>query len=196
MATSNSILVCMFSFSNNLGIHRPFPLLWHSCEAGLKGIPLTFFWSSPEDVFVDRGAVKGGGERERHGYERKTSIGFLLYCQGTNLQSRYVPWMGTDPTTFWCPGQCSNQLSHLPRVHWLYYQTNLVPHTFFPVLQASPLIPDIAAMNSSLLPSVPVGMTVFCLRKMFVALCCAASPVSWESQGGPLGTYKWAARSG
>ena len=35
--------------------------------------------------------------------------------QGLNLQLRYVPWPGVEPKTFWCMGQCSNQLSHPAR---------------------------------------------------------------------------------
>ena len=29
-----------------------------------------------------------------------------------NPQPNYVPWPGMEPTTSWCAGQCSNQLSH------------------------------------------------------------------------------------
>ena len=44
-------------------------------------------------------------EREE-GREKETSSGCLSYAL----------WLGIEPTTLWCMGQCSNQLSHLAKV--------------------------------------------------------------------------------
>ena len=45
--------------------------------------------------------------------------------QGLNLQLRYVPWPGIEPKTFWCMGQCSNQLSHPARaILGILYKAN------------------------------------------------------------------------
>ena len=54
----------------------------------------------------------------------ETSIGCLH--QGPNLQLRYVPWLGIKPSTFWCVGWCSNQLSHLARAHLCLFNLCLV----------------------------------------------------------------------
>ena len=44
--------------------------------------------------------------------------------RGSNLQTRYVPWLGTKPMTFWCMGPCSYQVSHSSRaimcLHWIH----------------------------------------------------------------------------
>ena len=31
---------------------------------------------------------------------------------GSNLQPRYIPWLGIEPSTFWYVGQCSNKLNY------------------------------------------------------------------------------------
>ena len=47
--------------------------------------------------------------------ERET-VAFCMHPDlGLNLKPRYVPWPGMEPATFWCLGQCSNQLSHPAR---------------------------------------------------------------------------------
>ena len=54
-------------------------------------------------------------EEER---ERETSIGCLPYASQlgvSNAQPKYVPWLGIEPSTFWCLGRCSNQQSHPAR---------------------------------------------------------------------------------
>ena len=44
-------------------------------------------------------------ERENHQCEREISIGWLLY----------PPWLGIEPSTFWCMGWCSKKWSHPTR---------------------------------------------------------------------------------
>ena len=50
------------------------------------------------------------GEREKYQCDRQISISCLPY----------VPQLGTEPTTFWYTGQCSNQLSHLARAEIIF----------------------------------------------------------------------------
>ena len=58
-----------------------------------------FFVILTQGLFAD---LRGGEWRER---QRETSIGCLLYA----------PLPGFEPTTFWCTGWCSNQLSNWAR---------------------------------------------------------------------------------
>ena len=59
---------------------------------------------------------KGGRERLRE-REQLQSVASCMCPDGwLNLQPRNMPWLGFEPTTFWCIGQHSNQLSHLARV--------------------------------------------------------------------------------
>ena len=40
---------------------------------------------------------------------------------GLNPQTRYMPWLGVKPATFWCTGRCSNHLSTQPgQVRWFF----------------------------------------------------------------------------
>ena len=78
---------------------------------------LFFFLPLSEDVFID---FEREREREKHRCERETLIGCLLIARmlpdwGLDLQAGCVPRLGIPPGTFWCVGQCSNQLSHLAR---------------------------------------------------------------------------------
>ena len=52
-------------------------------------------------------------EREIHWCERKTSISCLLYAPQPGVKHTTSVWAptGIKPTTFWCTGRCSNQLS-------------------------------------------------------------------------------------
>ena len=56
--------------------------------------------------------------------ERETLMWKRTSCTGpdpgSNLQPRYVPWPGIEPTNFWCVGQCSNQFSYLVRATLIY----------------------------------------------------------------------------
>ena len=62
-----------------------------------------------------------GGEREKE-TERERLISCLLHAsrRGSNMQPSYVPWPGTELTTFWCmgwrsnPGLCVLFLIHVP----------------------------------------------------------------------------------
>ena len=64
-----------------------------------------FLYSSPKDMFIDF--------REREALIReRTFIGSL----------RYVPWLEIKPTTFYCTGWCSNQLSHRAMVGSCLYK--------------------------------------------------------------------------
>ena len=64
-------------------------------------------------MFVDlRENVK---ERERNidVREKYQLVASHVYLnQGSNLQHRYVPWMGIKYGNFWCMGQFSNQLNY------------------------------------------------------------------------------------
>ena len=59
-----------------------------------------------------------GGERER-----ERNIDQLPLDQGLNLQPRYVPRLGTKPTTFWCTEgrQGCDPWSHVARAYWLVF---------------------------------------------------------------------------
>ena len=53
---------------------------------------------------------------------------------GSNLQPRYVPWPGIEPSTIHCTRWCSNQLSHPPRVDsyiWQQKHTQKKKQTYF-----------------------------------------------------------------
>ena len=60
---------------------------------------------------------EGGREREKHQYERETSLSCLPYTPqpGVKAQPRYVSWLRIEPVTFWCLGWCSNQLNYLAK---------------------------------------------------------------------------------
>ena len=62
-----------------------------------------------------------GGEREKHWCKRETLINCLLYAPWPKFNSWFVPWPEFEPTTLWCMGQCSNQLSHLARATIKYF---------------------------------------------------------------------------
>ena len=49
----------------------------------------------------------------------------------------YVVWPGIEPTTCWCMGQCSNQLSHSARANFIFidfWTLNVVTMHFFTVI--------------------------------------------------------------
>ena len=74
--------------------------------------------SLPKDMFIDLRERGRGVGRERNISVREkhpSGASHTCHAQGLNLQPRYVPWRGTEPTTFCCTGWCSNQLSHLAR---------------------------------------------------------------------------------
>ena len=62
---------------------------------------------------------EGGRERETLMWERNINHLPLVMCssQGSNPQSRYVPWPGIKPATFWCTGRHSNQPCHPARAN-------------------------------------------------------------------------------
>ena len=61
--------------------------------------------SSPKDMFIDF--------RERKKEREKHWLFFSCICPdwGSNLPPRVVFCPGIEPTSFWCMGWCSNQLS-------------------------------------------------------------------------------------
>ena len=69
-------------------------------------------------MFIDF-REKKGGERERD-RERNINVRNIDWLvaphtypnMGLHPQPRYVPWVGTKPTTFWCTKWCYNPLSH------------------------------------------------------------------------------------
>ena len=109
--------------------------LWEYCSLGKSGF---FFKSSLEDMLIDLRERESAQahEREKHRCERETwkkgrkrekernsnmkekhgSVASLhIPHQGSNPQPKYVPWLGMEPTTFWCTGRHSNQLNLLAR---------------------------------------------------------------------------------
>ena len=62
------------------------------------------------------------GEREggREGEKHQLVASHMRPDWGPNKQSWYVPWPGIEPSTFWCMGQHSNQLSHTGQGSILY----------------------------------------------------------------------------
>ena len=62
---------------------------------------------------------KGGRGGEREGKETWSVASYTRSNQGSNPQPRYVPWLGIEPATFWCMGQCANQLSTWPGLLFL-----------------------------------------------------------------------------
>ena len=56
---------------------------------------------------------EGGGEAEREGEERGRER--EKKRETINMKEKHLSER-IKPTTFWCMGQCSNQLSHLARV--------------------------------------------------------------------------------
>ena len=57
----------------------------------------------------ERGRERTITVREKHWSVASCST---LTGWGSNTQPRYVSWLGIEPASFWCTGQCSNQLSH------------------------------------------------------------------------------------
>ena len=73
------------------------------------------FLSSP-DILLLILEKEEGRERNTNVPEKHPLAASCMYPDwGSYLQPRYVPWPGIKPTTFWCTGWCSNQLSHLAR---------------------------------------------------------------------------------
>ena len=80
-----------------------------------------FFKFSPKDMFIDLRERERERERQR---EREipmwdTNINQLLPLHPcpdhvSDLQRRYVPWLGIEPTTFWCMEWCSQPT----KPHW------------------------------------------------------------------------------
>ena len=66
-----------------------------------------FYLSSYDNMFFDF-------LRERERWEALIGYHKCSY-QGSNPQRRHVRWPGIKHSTFWCMGQCSNQLSHPAR---------------------------------------------------------------------------------
>ena len=64
-----------------------------------------------------------GREREREKHQLVAS--YMHSDQGLNPQPRNVPWPVAKPTTFWCRGQCSNQVSHPARANISFYNVKL-----------------------------------------------------------------------
>ena len=62
--------------------------------------------------------------------------------QGSNLQPRYMPWPGTETTTFWCTGWCSNQMSPLARASFLLYYYLLIIELFSTQTTVNLLLPQ------------------------------------------------------
>ena len=59
------------------------------------------------------GGEEVGGKTEKHRCEKETLITCSKYPEwGANQQPIYVFWLGVEPTSFWCTGQVSYQLSH------------------------------------------------------------------------------------
>ena len=77
------------------------------CQMGKIKIFFSFFNSHPKICYWFK----------ERGREREISVDGPPHTpqQGLNPQSRYVPWLGIKPATFWCVGLCSNQPSHRPR---------------------------------------------------------------------------------
>ena len=89
-------------------------------------IRLLIFFRERESVCWCRGR---GVERNIYVRERHWSFtSCTCQEQGSNPQPSSVPWPGIEPATFWCMGQCSNQLSHPrpgpgPRMTYWYSST-------------------------------------------------------------------------
>ena len=72
-------------------------------------------------------------EREKHLRERDTSIGCLPFTPRTKPSTQVCALTGAKPTTFWCTGQHSKQMSHPawaesnfnPRSYWLTDRGNI-----------------------------------------------------------------------
>ena len=63
---------------------------------------------------IERGREK---EREKHWCERETSRLLPVHSW-----TGYVPCVGFKPTTIWCEGWCSNQLSHWSRAKLRHFK--------------------------------------------------------------------------
>ena len=69
-------------------------------------------------------------EREEAGRERNVDVRekhqFVVSCicpyQGSNLQTRHVPWLGTEPTTFPPTERHSNQLNHTSQGNYVCFE--------------------------------------------------------------------------
>ena len=61
----------------------------------------------------EEGRARGRQVNVREKYQLVASC--ICPDRGLNSQPSYVPWLEIKPTTFWCTGWCSNQLSHLAR---------------------------------------------------------------------------------
>ena len=70
------------------------------------------------------GKIQNSDFRERMGAGRERDVKEKHWSLGSNPQPTYVPWLGIEPTTFWCMEWHSNQLSHPARA----VQTNLSTH--------------------------------------------------------------------
>ena len=74
---------------------------------------LFYFYSSPEDMFIDLRER----ERERHCVRKKhqSLASYICPSQGLNPPPRCGLWPGIEPATFWCTRPHSNQVSYLAR---------------------------------------------------------------------------------
>ena len=66
-------------------------------------------------MFIDFRERGKGREREREREKHRLVASHTPADQASNPQPRYVPCPGMERATFWCMGQCSNQLSHPAR---------------------------------------------------------------------------------
>ena len=76
---------------------------------------LSFFKSSPEDMFIDFLERQEGTVKEKKTSMWERNIDWLPPDNELNPPPRYVPRLGIKPTAFWSAGWCSNRLSHPAR---------------------------------------------------------------------------------
>ena len=94
--------------------------LWQSTETYLWKITSEFhnyFISHPVYLFLKIRLLilerEEGGDRETLMWERNWLVASHTHSDwGSNLPPRCVPWRVFEPSTFWCVGRCSNQVSH------------------------------------------------------------------------------------
>ena len=82
---------------------------------------LNLFFRNPHPRIFFTGFRK----RRREKREKRWSVASYMHPNwGSNPQPRYVPWPGIKPTTFWCIGRCSNQLSYQAKAAAHHILTN------------------------------------------------------------------------
>ena len=95
-------------------------LVWPGIKSWLSHFFISLFLYNPHLRICSLSFRERERERER---EKHRSVASHI-CPNweLNLQPRYVPWLGIEPTTFWCMGWHSNQPSNPARaqtfVHW------------------------------------------------------------------------------